>query len=333
MKASIYDVAKQAGVSVVTVSRVINGVKTVKATSKEKVFHAIETLGYQPSAAARSLAKGRTNVIGMLVPGLMDPFLMGVVKSADRALQREGMSLALSVLESEEKDSAEWENFLFQEDRVDGILLLTPVNERACVEQLKLKQIPFVIIDNQLYPYTELSVVVDNYFGGYEAGKAFIETGHRQIAHIGGPEDIQSANERCSGFLKALEEVGLEPFRLTRGEFSVEAGIRFIEETISTGTLPDAIFAADDYIAFGVIDALRYAGFSVPEDVSVIGFDDHPFGSSLRPRLTTFAQPAEELGENAVAMLMQRIHGEVKRHTVTKMPPKLIWRESVKERV
>lgn len=332
MKASIYDVAKQAGVSVVTVSRVINGVKTVRTSSKEKVFRAIEDLGYQPSAAARTLAKGRTNVIGMLVPGLMDPFLMGVVKSADRALQREGMFLALSILE-EEKAPAEWGNFLFQEDRVDGILLLTPVNERACVEQLKLKQIPFVIIDNQLYPYTELSVVVDNYFGGYEAGKAFIETGHKQIAHIGGPEDIQSANERCSGFLKALEEVGSEPFGLTRGEFSVEAGIRFVEEAISRGTLPDAIFAADDYIAFGVIDALRKAGFSVPEDVSVIGFDDHPFCSSLRPRLTTFAQPAEKLGETAVAVLMQRIRGEAKRHTVTKMLPKLIWRDSVKERI
>jgi LacI family transcriptional regulator len=329
MKVSIYDVAKKAGVSVVTVSRVINNATTVRATSKDKVMKAINELNYQPSAAARSLARGKTNVIGMLVPDMTDPFLMEVVQTVDIELEKKGYFLALSVIGFNDMDSSERSNFIFQQDRVDGILILTPLYEEDYVQALKNKQIPFVIMDNQIYPYTVPSIVVDNFKGGYDVTKHLIETNHEKIAHIGGPTYIQSANERCDGFVKALQEVGMTPHKMVRADFSIESGYEFMMEWLDEGQMPDAVFAADDHIAFGVIDALRERGFSVPRDVSVIGFDDHPFSDKLHPRLTTVKQPAVEIGLKGVETLMQIMRGEIKRNIIIKLEPQLIKRESV----
>jgi len=329
MKVSIYDVAKRAGVSVVTVSRVINNATTVRGTSKAKVMKAIEELDYQPSAAARSLAKGKTNVIGMLVPDMTDPFLMEVVQTVDLELEKRGYFLALSVIGFNENDSPERSNFIFQQDRVDGILILTPLYEEDYVVSLKKKQIPFVIMDNQMYPYTVPSIVVDNYKGGYDVTKHLIETNHVRIAHIGGPTYIQSANERCEGFVKALKEIGQEPFKIVRSEFSIESGYGYMTQWMDEGQLPDAIFAADDHIAFGIIDALRCRGLRVPEDVSVVGFDDHPFSAKLHPFLTTVKQPAHEIGLKGVESLLKIMSGEIKRNIIIKLEPQLVKRESV----
>ena len=158
MKASIYDVAKTAGVSVVTVSRVINNAPTVRQTSRDKVMKAIKELNYQPSSAAQSLARGKTNVIGLLIPNLTDPFIMEVVDAVDRALEKKGYFLALSVIGGHENDSDVRSNFLFQHDRVDGVLILTPIFEEEYVTSLKDKDIPFVIMDNQIFPYTVSSI-------------------------------------------------------------------------------------------------------------------------------------------------------------------------------
>jgi len=329
MKVSIYDVAKRAGVSVVTVSRVINNATTVRGTSKAKVMKAIEELDYQPSAAARSLAKGKTNVIGMLVPDMTDPFLMEVVQTVDLELEKRGYFLALSVIGFNDTDSTERSNFIFQQDRVDGILILTPLYEEDYVLSLKKKQIPFVIMDNQMYPYTVPSIVVDNFKGGYDVTKHLIDTNHVRISHIGGPTYIQSANERSEGFVKALKEIGQEPFKMVRTEFSIESGYDFMTQWIDEGQLPDAVFAADDHIAFGVIDALRCRGLSVPEDVSVIGFDDHPFSAKLHPHLTTVKQPAHEIGLRGVESLLKIMSGDNKRNIIIKLEPQLVKRESV----
>lgn len=328
MSVSIYDVAKKAGVSVVTVSRVINNVPTVRQSSKDKVLSAIKELNYQPNAAARSLARGKTNVIGLIIPNLTDPFIMEVVDKVDRELEKRGYFLALSVIEKTEKDSRTRSNFLFQHERVDGILILTPQFERDYVDSLKAKNIPFVILDNQIFPFTEPTIVVDNFRGGYEVTRYLLELGHTKIGYIGGQEELLAAVQRGKGFTNALEEVGLESFCEERGEYDISTGYDVMNRWIESGRVPTAIFAGDDHIAFGVIDALRQHDMKVPEDVSVIGFDDHPFASQLHPFLSTVKQPAEDIGVKGVEILFDIMKGKQKNNTVIKLSPTMIIRES-----
>jgi len=328
MSVSIYDVAKKAGVSVVTVSRVINNVPTVRQSSKDKVFEAIKELNYQPNAAARSLARGKTNVIGLIIPNLTDPFIMEVVDRVDRELEKMGYFLALSVIEKTEEDCKARSNFLFQHERVDGILIMTPLFERDYVNSLKAKNLPFVILDNQIYPFTEPSIVVDNYKGGYEVTRYLLELGHNKIGYIGGPEELLAAVQRGKGYMNALEEIGLEPFCMERGDYDISTGYEVTKKWIESDKLPTAIFAGDDHIAFGVIDALRQFNIRVPEDVSVVGFDDHPFASKLHPFLTTVKQPAVEIGIKGVETLFKIMKGEQKSNVVIKLSPTLIKRDS-----
>ena len=332
MKISIYDVAKKAGVSVVTASRVINNAPSVRASSREKVEKAIESLNYIPNAAARSLAKGKTHVIGLMLPNLSDSFLSEVVSYVDSALMKCHYSLAITILDETPELLSEKTHLFFQQDRVDGVIMLTPLFESECMDILEKKNIPFVTLDNQSYPFRGQSVVVDNFKGGYEATRHLIETGHKNIAHVTGDLKFLSAQERYKGFEKALEEVGLKPFDVVNGSFMVASGKEAAEKWLASGTLPDAVFAGDDLIAFGLINSFSAHGVHVPQDISVIGFDDHPFCSELRPYLTTLKQPAKEIAEAGVKALLDRIENKSKCNQVIKLEPKLIYRESVLER-
>lgn len=328
MKANIKDVAKEAGVSVVTVSRVINKAPTVRESSIQKVMAAVKKLNYQPSAAAQSLARGKTNVIGIIIPNLTDPFIMKVVDTVDRYLEEKGYSLALSILDEEKKDEEKRRHFLFEQKRVDGLLVITPIFGDEGMEFLSNSQIPYVVLDNQRYPFTEPSVVVDNFKGAYEATRHLIELGHQKIAYIGGPESFLSAIKRGQGFETALEEIGLKPYKLERGDYEISTGYRITEKWIEAEDLPTAILAGDDHIAFGVINALTQKGYEVPEDISVVGFDDHPFASELKPYLTTVRQPAVEMGKVGVDSLFKLMKDQEQNNLVIKLNPKLIKRES-----
>lgn len=328
MKVSIYDVAKKAGVSVVTVSRVINNAPTVRQSSREKVMKAIEELNYQPSAAARSLAKGKTNVIGLIIPNLTDTFFMEVVAQVDNELEKRGYFLALSVIDKYDDDHKSRCNFFFQQERVDGILVMTPQFEDEYVQELKSKNIPFVLLDNQHYPFKEASIVVDNFKGGYEVARHLLELGHTDIGFIGGPKDSLSATQRWEGFTKALDEVGIQPSTVNWGEFDIANGYSTLHEWAKEDMVPKAIFAADDYIAFGAIDALRELGKKVPEDVSIVGYDDHPFCSQLHPFLSTVKQPAVNIGTRGVETLFEIMKEGGKKNVVIKLEPEFIPRES-----
>lgn len=329
-KVNIKDVASEAGVSVVTVSRVLNNVSTVRKSSREKVQRAVNKLNYQPSAAAQSLARGKTNVIGLIIPDLSDPFIMKVVDEVDKALESRDYSLALSIVRDEENsiEVKERSNFLFRQKRVDGILMITPLFESDYVKSLEDKDIPFVILDNQKLPFKYPSIVVDNFRGGYDVTRYLIELGHKEIAYIGGPEILLSSKKRGEGFQTALREIGLEAYAIERGEYEVTTGFDITSKWIKENKLPTAIFAGDDHIAFGVINALHIAGYKVPEDISVIGFDDHPMASQLKPFLTTVKQPAREMGQKGVEILFDLMDNELSHNVVKKLNTVLIERDS-----
>lgn len=324
MKVSIFDVAKKAGLSVVTVSRVLNQSPSVREKNREKVLQAMKELDYQPNAAARSLAKGKTGIIGLTLTTLNDSVFDAVVKEIGDRLAERGYFLTLSIAGYEEP----FHRALFQEDRVDGVILLSPTREDEYVMELKKKKIPFVLLDNQLRGSPAPSVIVDNYKGGYEAAKHLIGLGHTRIAHIAGPEWFLSSTERERGFRDALAEAGLEPFAVERASFEIPAGYAIARRWIDEGRLPSAVFAADDYIALGVADALKNEGLRVPRDLSIVGFDDQNVASGFRPMLTTIRQPAELIGRHGVELLLKWIDGTSRRNVTVQLEPELILRES-----
>lgn len=321
---NIEDVAKKAGVSVVTVSRVINGVTTVREKNRQKVLEAMKELNYEPNHAARVLASGKTNVIGLTIGHLNDTFLEGVVKAIDAKLKEYGYVLALNVVAIDSTDS-----FVFKKERVDGVILLCPTNEIKMIEQLEDKGMPYVLIDNQQDEFAA-SVLVDNVMGGYEATKHLIDLGHKNIAHLAGPSMYLSSRERRKGFLKALEEANLTAHSIVEGEFNMTSGYKLVSKWIEEGKLPTAIFAADDFIALGAINALINHGLSVPEDVSIIGYDDQQFASQYVPQLTTIKQPEQKIGEKGVEILMKMIMNKQKIKQNYRLKPELIVRHSTK---
>lgn len=320
---NIHDVAKKSGLSVVTVSRVLNNSPSVREVNRQKVLKAIEELNYQPNSAARSLVRGKTGVIGMSITNFNDSFYDRVIRVVNRKLAEQGYFLALSIAENEVED-----NFLFQRDRVDGIILLSPLRENEYVVELKRKNIPFVLLDNQFQHEDVPSVIVDNYQGGYEATKHLIDLGHTQIAHIGGPSVFLSVEERKRGYVQALNEAGLTPFGMEFCGFTVSSGYEVAKRWIREDKLPTAIFSGDDFIALGVVQALREEGILVPHDISVVGFDDQQFVGEFFPRLTTVRQPEAQMGSIGVDLLLQLINGEVMPAAVTKLAPQFLVRES-----
>ncbi|ARF67932.1 LacI family transcriptional regulator [Paenibacillus larvae subsp. pulvifaciens] len=328
MKINILDVAKKAGVSVVTVSRVLNNTPSVREKNRQKVLRAIKELDYRPNSAARSLARGKTGVIGLTLTTLQDSVFDGIVKSVNEELEGHGYFLALSIHSDLNNDPPKENNFLFQEDRVDGIIALSPMDEEHDVLELKRKKIPFVLLDNQNEDLNASMVNVDNDLGGRLATKHLIELGHRKIAHISGQELFMSTKERRKGYLNTMVEAGLEPWVTPSREFNMREGFRIAKDWIRTGNVPSAVFAADDFLAFGVMEAFRDEGYRIPHDISVIGYDDQSFAEDFHPGLTTIRQPVEQMAQQAVRLLLKIIDGTLKRNTSSKLEPELIIRES-----
>lgn len=325
MKVSIFDVAKKSGLSVVTVSRVLNNSASVRPKNKEKVLQAMKELDYHPNASARSLASGKTGIIGLTLTTLHDTALDAVVQEINNRLSEHGYFLALSISQGN-KDS--FNHSIFQEERVDGIILLSPIDAEIYIIELKKRKIPFVILDNQQRNISAPSVIVNNFKGGYDATKHLIELGHKQIAHISGPDPFFSSRERERGYIAALEEAGLQPFAIEQGDFDIPSGYRIARRWIEAGTLPTAVFAADDFMALGAMDAFKNEGIRIPGDVSVVGFDDQIYASEFHPSLTTIQLPHEKIGRQGVDILLKLIKEPAKRTVTVEFDPELIVRES-----
>lgn len=328
MKINILDVAKKAGVSVVTVSRVLNNTPSVREKNRQKVLRAIKELDYRPNSAARILARGKTGVIGLTLTTLQDSVFDGIVKGVNEELEEQGYFLALSVHPGLKNDPLKESHFLYQEDRVDGIIVLSPMDEESDVLELKKKKIPFVLIDNQNEDIGASMVNVDNDLGGRLATRHLIELGHRKIAHISGQELFMSTKERRKGYLNTMVEAGLEPWVTPSSEFTIREGFRIAKDWIAAGKIPTAVFAADDFLAFGAMEAFRDEGYRIPQDISIIGYDDQSFAEDLHPPLTTIRQPVEQMAQQTVRLLLRMIDGTLKRNTSLRLEPELLIRES-----
>ncbi len=328
MKVTIEDVVKKSGLSYVTVSRVISNAPNVREANRKKVLEAIEELGYVPSAAARTLATGKTNVVAMFVSDISDYYFGSIIKEVNEQLLRSGYLLALSICDGEADEA---NTAFLSQNRVDGVLLLVPNKENYYIDILKNQKVPFVVVDNQTISTDITSVLSDNVTGGYLAVKHLLELGHTRIGLIGAVPYGLSTLERQMGAIKALTEASLEPAGVEYGFYDQITGYKTIMKWKETGQLPTAVFAFDDHIALGAVNAAKDLGLKVPEDLSVCGYDDSPLANHFTPQITSVRQPAEEMAQNAVSQLLSLIHKQGTGSYAVKLAPKLTVKGSTME--
>jgi LacI family transcriptional regulator len=327
--ASIYDVAKEARVSVFTVSAVVNQKSHVGKKLKDRVEAAIRKLNYRPNLLARSLAKQKTHTIGMIVPDIANPFFPMVVRGAEDAAQKRGYNLLLcNSDDTQEKEENALELLLSK--RVDGILLTKAVSDinpslRQMMQDMK---IPIVLVMRTSPKISKDAVITDDYRGAYEAVCHLARSGRKRIGLIGGPRRVSNGKARWEGFQDALKANGLtyDPALVIEGDYRVESGYRAGNLLLSHR--PDGVYVANFLMTVGLLKAAEEMGLRCPEDFGLVSFDDYPWLGIFHPKLTTVELPKYQLGQEAVELLLDRIGGKEGPGVLKKLQPELRVRES-----
>ncbi|MCS7283784.1 MAG: LacI family transcriptional regulator, partial [Anaerolineae bacterium] len=286
---TIQDVARRAGVSRQTVSRVLNNKGEVRPETRERVLAAIEELNYRPNAVARSMVRGHTYTLGCIAPTLTDYTFASIIEGAQAEARRQGYFILTGSAPTEHEVESLLEEFLHRQ--VDGLIVFNPYADGRFRYLLPLIEngTPVVYLGNTPCSEPVSSVRCDDRDGGYQATRYLLELGHRAIATITGPPNEECVGDRLDGYRRALAEYALSVNErlILRGDWSAISGYRATSSLLETGVSFTAIFAQNDQMAIGAIRALREAGLQVPRDVSVIGFDDIPLASYFDPPLTT----------------------------------------------
>jgi DNA-binding LacI/PurR family transcriptional regulator len=323
------DVAKYAGVSVATVSRVTNKRETVSPEIRAKVLQAIEALGYQPSRTAQRLRAKRGHVIGVVISDIQNPFFTAVVRGIEDVAYQHGYSLILC---NTDEDSAKEHLYLdvMRAEAVAGVILATTVEDNSNVGHLIESRIPVVAIDRHLNDPRVDSVMIDSVYGTLEAMAHLIALGHRRIGLICGPLTITTMRERRDGYVLAHQRYGLPvSAELMRfGSLKQEGGCASAQELLRLPSLPTAIFVANNLMTLGALHAIRERELRVPQDISVVSFSDLPWASLLQPPLTAVSQPDYELGQKAAELLVERLAHPSKPVSHLQLDLKLIVRGS-----
>lgn len=310
MGVTIKDVAREAGVSVATVSRAINGQGSVAPAVRERVLEVARALDYAPHHAARALSSRRTHSVGVVLPDLHGEFFSELIRGIGQVARARGLHLLLS---SNHGDPAEQAAALqAMRGRVDGVLVMAPTDEGARVLSAQLpRALPTVLINTPVPASGRPGIHVDNHGGAGAMTRHLLATGHRRIAFIAGPADNHEARERLRGHVDVLAALqpGVDPW-VVPGDFEEASGWSATQRMLVAAQRPDAVFAANDMMAVGCLHALAAAGVSVPGEVSVAGFDDIPLARHVHPALTTMKVDIAELGARAMRALVAPAAGE-----------------------
>lgn len=328
MAVTIRDVAKEAKVSVATVSRALNGFDNVTDETRRHVCAVAARLGYIPHEGARSLSSQRTRCVGAVLPDLYGEFFSELIRGIDRVARTHGLHLLLS---SSHDDVAEATAALrAMRGRVDGLLVMSPHVDSEVLEKNLHPAMPTVLVNTRCAGERYSSLMIDNYGGACAMLRHLAGRGHRRIAMIAGPEANFDARERLAGYTETLAELLPEARpQVLRGDFSEESGYRAGRQLLSMSERPDAIFAANDMMAIGCLFALNEGGLKVPGDIALAGFDDIPIARYVTPPLTTVRVRISELGELALERLVLAI-GEAghDKHSTQTLRTELVIRSS-----
>ncbi|MGL6173530.1 MAG: LacI family DNA-binding transcriptional regulator [Cellulosilyticaceae bacterium] len=328
--ATIKDVAKLAGVSVATVSRVLNSEENVKAETKQKVKEAIETLHYSPNLLGRNLRRLQTRSVLVLLPTLSNPFYAGVIKGLKNRAEEMGYQIMIGVTDSEEE--IEKRSIKMLTNRlVDGVILFSPRLNVSLLNKVA-KQYPIVQCSEYVEESHTSKVTIDNEKAAYEATQYLMELGHRKIALLSNNKGFTSAKLREEGYRRALRQqnVSIQEDWIRYTEYSYLGGQKACIELLALENPPTAIFAIADSMAVGVVRQLIERGIKVGEDIDVIGFDDTSVTKIYTPTITTISQPRFEMGKAAMQLLISKIENINNPDECLILPHQLKIRESTK---
>jgi LacI family transcriptional regulator len=325
---TIADIAKMANVSKATVSYVINNKKGVSLDVRKKIQRIIKESNYKPNTMARALAGKHTNSVGLIIPDISDMFYANIIRGVEKASGKFGYFLNLFTTHANPEKEHEVFDF-FTSSMADGVIVMTYFVGKEVTRKLRQRKIPFVFLD---FPYDDdiYSVSVDNFEGGFKATNYLISLGHKKIAFLHGPEAARDSKARYRGYLKALEEHNI-PFDkdlVLKGDFLRQSGFKAAKKLIENKKMPTALFAANDQMALGAMSALKKEGYRIPEDISIIGFDNTEASSFSKPTLTTIMQPIFEMGSLAAKTLISLINGKTPEKKRYLLKTRLIERQS-----
>lgn len=319
-KHTIEDIARLAGVSKATVSRVLNNKPDVDPATRARILRIVEEVGFVPSITASGLAGGRSRLIGVLIPSFTWPFIPDVLRGVAEVISTAPYELVLySIKDStrdretatRERETSTVINHILATRLTAGILAIFPGFLSHYMTQLHKQGVPMVVIDDQKPPTETPWVGADNYHGAYEAVRHLLNLGHRRIAHIRAPLAYLCSHERYQGYCDALQTEGItpEPQLVLEGDFTTSGGYVAASKLLALPeeARPTAIFAASDQTAYGVFTAAEEYGLDIPQDVALVGFDDIAASTHLRPALTTVRQPFYEMGQHGIELLLSML--------------------------
>jgi len=331
--ATIYEVSELAGVSLATVSRVMNNSGKVTAKTRQKVLSAIEELGYRPNASAQSLALKRSNSVGVLIPELYGPFFGIMLSSIEEELQKAGKRVVVTAGHSDEKKEKDCIDFLLGSG-CDALILHVYSLPPDLINQLNEGSVPIVFLNKYVPETADRCISLDNEHGGYIATKCLLERGHTEVAYVSGPHWKVDSFKRLSGHKRALAEFGLEfdERLMFEGDFEEASGRRAMTHFLEQGISFTGVVCANDEMAAGAMDTARSKGRSIPDDISVIGYDNVDFTNYLHPRLSSIGCRIREMGLMAARCVLKNAYGEKDLEIQNTFEPVLVLRESVKSR-
>ncbi|CAN5655808.1 substrate-binding domain-containing protein [soil metagenome] len=327
---TIREVAKRANVAPITVSRVLNNSGYFSQEIKDRVEAAATELHYVPNMLARSLRSNRTQTLGLVLSDITNPFWTTVARGVEDAASQQGFNVMLCNTDEKAAKQAEYLSVLLRK-RVDGIILVPARSTPEAVQMIQKQGVQVVVMDRQVPGATVDVVRGASMRSSYELTQYLLALGHRQIVLLAGPETVSTSHERVQGYQQAFAEVNLAAAAMTvlYGEFTVDSGYTMAQQAVAMKPRPTALFAANNFIAIGALKALRALGLHVPEDISVVGFDDLPTSLIVEPFLTVVAQPAYAMGQHATELLLQRISApEATSYQEVILPTQLIIRQS-----
>lgn len=310
-KNSLNEVAKKAGVSIATVSRVINNSPSVNPETRIKVQQVIKAMKYKPSRVAKRLRNRNAsgNLLGVLIPDIQNPFYVEVLRGIEDVAYENKYAIIMCNFSQDEKKAKLYLD-IFQSESIDG-LVAAPANEHdQKVIDLVKAGLPIVCVDRGLVGVDVDVVLVENRNGAFSAVNHLIKSGYRRIAYISGLSHLPSSQQREKGYMEALLQNGLsvEKELIKYGDSRHDSGVKLCEELLNLPLPPDAIFAGNNLITLGALETIHKKGLKIPQEVAIIGFDDMYWAISLNPTLTAVRQPAYEIGKRAAELLIQRIN-------------------------
>jgi LacI family transcriptional regulator len=328
-RVTIFDVAEAAGVSYGTVSRVINNNPNVKPATRARVMDAIGRLGYVINRQAQNLARGQTTSIGVLAPDLGTGYIGEIMRGIDAELDRVGYDLMLFTTHRRAAKESNYVTTLVQ-GVVEGLLLVLPRNPVDYLGSLRAHHFPHVLIDHQGIDSESPAVGAANWQGAYIATEYLVQLGHKRIGFITGSMDLGCAQDRLEGYKSALRTHHLPelPDLIFEGDFFQNSGFTGADALLNLEEPPSAIFASNDVMAMGAMDAIRHRGLRIPDDISIIGFDNIPQSAMVFPALTTVHQPLEQMGRVATQMLLDMLGQPEFKVRQIDLPTELVERAS-----